>query len=89
MFGSIPFQVLEDMLMRKYASSQEKKKSFYRKRELQMFLLISRRPFWFTKTIHQYDVSVQSSTKVRETFRQKTQKLWATKIWDLEKLFIY
>ena len=27
----------------------------------------------------QYGVSTQSSTKVRETFRQKTQKLWATK----------
>ena len=27
--------------------------------------------------------------KVRETFRQITQKLWATKTWDLNKLFIY
>ena len=32
------------------------------------------------KTVHQYGVSIQSSTKVRETFRQIThQKLWATK----------
>ena len=29
--------------------------------------------------VHQYGVSIQSSTKVRETFRQITQKLWATK----------
>ena len=35
------------------------------------------------------DVSIQSSTKVRETFRQITQKLWARKTWDLDKLFIY
>ena len=29
--------------------------------------------------IHQYDVSIESSTKVRETFRQITQKLSVTK----------
>ena len=34
-------------------------------------------------------VSKQSFTKVRETFRQITQKLWATKTWDLENLFGY
>ena len=28
-----------------------------------------------TTTVHKYDVSIQSSTKVRETFRQITQKL--------------
>ena len=32
-----------------------------------------RRPYWSTKTVHQYGVSI----KVRETFRQITQKLWA------------
>ena len=48
-----------------------------------------RRPYWCTKTVHQYSVSIQSSTKVCETFRQITQKLWATKTWDLDKLFIY
>ena len=36
-----PFQVLEDIFMRTYASSRVKRKSFYRKSELQMFLLIS------------------------------------------------
>ena len=41
--------------MRTYASSRVKRKSFYGKSELQMFLLIS---------IHQYGVSIQSSTKV-------------------------
>ena len=65
--------------MRTYASSRVKRKSFYRKSELQMFLLTVRRPYWCTKTVHQYGVSIQSSTKVRETFRQITQKLWATK----------
>ena len=39
------------------------------------------------KTVHQYGVSIQSCTKVRETFRQITQKLWATKTWDLDKFF--
>ena len=29
----------------------------------------------YTTTVHKYDVSIQSSTKVRETFRQITQKL--------------
>ena len=45
--------------------------------------------YWCTKTVHQYGVSRQSSTKVGETFRQITQKLWATKTWDLDKLFSY
>ena len=66
-----------------YASTRVKRKSFYRKSELQMFLVISS-----GQTVHRYGVSIQSSTKVREMFRQMTQKLWATKTWDLEKLFI-
>ena len=66
------------MFMRTYASSQVKRKSFYRKSELQMFLLIS--------CGH---IGAQSSTKVRETFRQITQKLWAAKTLDLDKLFTY
>ena len=70
-----PFQVLEGMFMRMYASSRVKRKSFYRKSELEMFLLISGGHI----LVHQYGVSIQSSTKVRETFRQITQKLWATK----------
>ena len=49
------------------------------------FFVDFRRPYWCTKTVHQYGVSIQSSTKVRETFRQITQKLWATKTWDLKK----
>ena len=61
-----------------YASSRVKRKSFCRKSELQMFLLI-----------HQYGVSVQRSTKMREMFRQITQQLWATKTCDLHKLFIF
>ena len=36
-----PFQVLEVMFMHMYASSRVKRNSFYRKSELQMFLLIS------------------------------------------------
>ena len=48
-----------------------------------------RRPYWWTKLSDRYGASIQSSTKVRETFRQITQKLWVTKTWDLEKLFIY
>ena len=54
--------------MRTYASSRVKRKSFYRKSELQMFLLTVRRPYWRTKTVHQYGVSIQRSTKVRERF---------------------
>ena len=30
---------------------------------------------------------MQTSTKVRETFRQITQKLWAIKTWDVDKFF--
>ena len=39
------------------------------------------------KWFNQYGVSIQSSTKMRETFQQITQKLWAKKTWDLDKLF--
>ena len=45
--------------MRTYASSRVKRKSFYRKSELQMFLLISG-----GQTVHQYGVSIQSSQTV-------------------------
>ena len=71
-----------------YASSRVKRKSFYRKSELQIFLLISGGHIGAPK-LHQYGVSIQNSTKERETFRQITQKLWATNTWDLDKLFIY
>ena len=62
------------MFMRTYASSRVKRKSFYRKSELQTFLLIS---------------GGHIGTNVRETFRQIPQELLATKTWDLHKLFIY
>ena len=44
-----------------------------------MFFLISGGHIGAQK-VHQYGVSIQSSTKVRETFRQITQKLCARKI---------
>ena len=75
------------MFMRTHASSRVKRKSFYRKSELHMFLLISGGHLC-TKTVHQYGVSIQCSTKVHETFRPITQKLSATKTWDLEKLLV-
>ena len=76
------------MFMCTYASSQVKRKSFYRKKSPDVFVYF-RRPYWCTKTVHQYGVSKQSSTKMRETFRQITQKLWATKTWQWENLFAY
>ena len=67
--------------MRTYASSRVNRKSFYRKSELQMFLLISGGhiggPKRSTNMVSPYKAR---STKLRETFRQITQKLWATKI---------
>ena len=36
-------------------------------------------PYWYTKTVHQYGIYIQCSTKVRKTFQQTTQKLLATK----------
>ena len=47
-----------------------------RKSELQMFFVDFRPPYWCTITIHQHGVSIHSSTKVREMFRQITQKLY-------------
>ena len=72
------------MFMRRYASSRVKRKSFYRISELQMF---SGGHFGALKRYT--GVSIQSSTKVRETFWQITQKLFATKTWELDELFIY
>ena len=48
-----------------------------------------RRPYWWTKTVHRLWRLIQSFTKVHETFRQITQKLWATKTWNLDKSFIF
>ena len=51
-----------------------------------------RQPYWWSKTDHQYGVSIEISTnlKARETFRQMTlQKLWATKTWHFHNLFLY
>ena len=75
------------MFMRTYASSRVKRKSFYR--NIPPVFVDFRRPYWHTKTVHQYGVSIQSSTKVRETVRQITQKLRATKTSAFEELFIY
>ena len=52
-----------------YASSRVKRKSFYRKSELQMFLLI----------FGGYIGAANYGAPMRETFRQITQKLLATK----------
>ena len=71
------------MFMRTYTSSRVKRKSFYTEKWTPDVFVVFRRPYWCTKTVHQYGVSIQSSTKVRETFRQITQKLWATKTWYL------
>ena len=63
--------------MRTYASSRLKRKSFYRKSELEMFLLISGGHIGAPKLYT--NMTPLRCTKARETFRQTTQKLWATK----------
>ena len=70
------------MFMRTYASSQVKRKNFYRKSGLPMFLLISGGHIGAPKRYADMaspDKGLQRSVKRRETFRQITQKLWATK----------
>ena len=64
--------------MRTYTSSRVKRKSFYRESELQMFLSISGGHIGGQFLSIKYGVSMQSCKKVREMFRQITQKLWAT-----------
>ena len=63
-----------------YASSRVKRRSFYRKSELQMFLLISGghigAPKRYTDMASPYKALQRC---VSETFQQITQKLWATK----------
>ena len=75
--------------MRTYASSRVKRKSFCRKKWSPDVFIDSRRPYLYTKTVHKYGVSIQSSKMVREMSRQITQKLWTTWTWDLDKLFIH
>ena len=75
--------------MRPCPSSRVKRKTFYRKSELQMFLLISGGYIGWPKQYTYMASSMQSSTKVRDKFREITQKLWATKTWDVDKLYIY
>ena len=74
-----PFQVLEDMFMGTYASSRVKRKSFYRKRELQMFLLISgghiRAPKLNTNVTSPYKGAWNVSANNSETVGHKDLKL--------------
>ena len=84
-----PFLLIEDEFMCTYASSRVKRKSFYRKNELQMVLLISGGHICVPKLYTNMASPYKALQKVRETFRQITQKLWAMKTWDLDKLFIF
>ena len=66
-----------------YASYRVKRKTFYKKSELQMFLLISEGNIGRHGATKRY-ASMASpckapTTKMRETFRHISQKLWATK----------
>ena len=85
-------------LVYRYILSLSKNKNmFYEKKKQKngdkLTYLPIRRPYWInywcTKTVHKYGVSIQSSTKVRETFRQITQKLWATRPETFYKLVCY
>ena len=58
-----------------YASSRVKRKSFLKEKVNFRSFLDIWWPYWCTKTVHLCGVSIQSSTKVRGTFRQITQKL--------------
>ena len=77
------------MFMRTYASSRVKRKSFYRKSELQMFLLISGGHIGGPKRYTNMASPYKALQKVHETFRRITQKLWATKTWNLGESFIF
>ena len=70
-----------------------KTNSFYRKSELHFFLLISGghiQHIGAPKRCTSIASSYKAPTKVRETFRPITQKLWATKTLDLYiSLFLY
>ena len=61
--------------MHTYTSSRAKRKRFYRKSGFHMFFVDFRSPYWCTKVVHQHGDSIQSSIKLRETFRQITQRL--------------
>ena len=61
-----------------YASLRVKGKSFNRKSEPQMFLLVSGRHIGAPKRYINMASPYKALQRVRETFRQITQKLWAT-----------
>ena len=73
--------------MHTFGTPQVQRKRFYRKSELQMFLLISSGLFSGPK------LSTNMASPYVKHFGEYmyivTQKLWATKAWDLDKLFIY
>ena len=52
-----------------------KERAFIETVNSRWFFVDFRRPYLCTTTVHKYDVSIQSSTNARETFRQITQKL--------------
>ena len=71
-----------------YATFPVKRKSCYRKSELQIFLRISGSRIGAPTQYINMASPYKALQKVHETFRQVTQKLWATKTRDLDKLFI-
>ena len=70
-----------------YATFPVKRKSCYRKSELRMFLRISGSRIGAPTQYINMASPYKALQKVHETFRQVTQKLWATKTRDLDKLF--
>ena len=75
--------------MRVYTSSQAKRKRCHCKVNSRCFFVDFRPPYWCPSEVHPHGVSIQSSIKLCETFRQITQKYCTTGICDLEKLFMY
>ena len=73
--------------MRTYASSRVKRKSFYRKSELQMFLLIcgGRIGGQFLST----NMAPPKLYKGSWNISANNSETVATKAWDLDKLFVY
>ena len=77
------------MFMRTYASSLVKRKSFYRKSELQMFSLISGGHIGAPKRYTNMASPYKALQRCVERFGNSCQKLLATKTLDLDNLFMY
>ena len=78
--------------MRTYASSRDKRKGFYSKSDLQIYVFVDfRRQYWYTKTVPRWSLHTKLCKGAENVSANNSETIRATKLKTrgLNKLFIY